>query len=61
MLTQYETTHLDEILGGVGGWYTACLLRLIVKADKHDRALLAEVYPEEVALVNEYQGIAGQF
>lgn len=57
MLTEHDKKNLGEILAGRGTWFTAQLLRLIAKADKHNRHLLGEVYPQEVAAVNEYQGV----
>jgi hypothetical protein len=55
MLSEYDKTHLDEILCGHGDWFTAQLLRLIAKSDLSNRARLTKGFPEEVALVNKYQ------
>ena len=58
MLTNYDTDNLPDILAGEGSWFTACLLRLIAKSDKDNRRLLAKVYPAEVALINDHQGVS---
>lgn len=57
MLTKFDRENLEGILHGEGSYFTAHLLRLIAKADLRNRHLLGEVYPDEVALVNDYQGV----
>jgi hypothetical protein len=47
-ISDYDKQHIVEILGGEGNWFGAHLIRLIAKADLHNRHLLGEVYPEHV-------------
>ena len=48
-LSEFDKEHIREILYGChGDWFTAQLLRLILKADYENRAKLAVVFPEEV-------------
>ncbi len=53
-MSEYDTEEVESILGGHGDWFTACLLRLIAKADHKNRAKLACVFSNEVALVEAY-------
>lgn len=55
MISDYDREHIGEIIAGRGDWFTAHLLRLIVKADAFNRVKLAEVFPEEVAAVEAWQ------
>jgi hypothetical protein len=55
-LSQYDKDHLGEILyNGLGDWFTAKLLRLILKADHENRNKLARGFPDEVAAVEWYE------
>jgi hypothetical protein len=55
-LSQYDKDHMEEILiGGLGDWFTAQLLRLILKADNQNLSRLALGFPEEVAAVEAYK------
>ena len=60
MLSQHDKDNLQSILCGEGDWFTACLLRLIAKADLWNRHLLGEIYPDEVKLVNDFQGVTSK-
>jgi len=58
MISEYDKHNIGAIIGeNHGDWFTAQLLRLIAKADLHNRRQLAKGFPEEVRLVNEWQGI----
>lgn len=54
MISAWDIEHLEEIIFGHGDWFTAQLIRLIVKADFENRAKLAEVFPEEVLAVERW-------
>lgn len=47
-ISQFDRTHMKEIIAGEGDWFTAHLLRLIAKADAKNRAWLGETFPDEV-------------
>jgi hypothetical protein len=53
-LSKYDREHVPAIMAGDGSWFTAQLMRLIAKADSHQRALLRKGFPEEVELVERY-------
>ena len=58
-LSKYDRENVGRILADPSkDWFTAQLLRLIVKADQHHRALLAQGFPEEVRLVENHLGLA---
>ena len=54
-MTDFDRQHVAEILAGAGTWFTAHLFRLIAKADKDNRRLIALGFPDEVAAVNKCQ------
>ena len=49
MMSEFDKANVGRILAGHGDWFTAKLLRLIAKADLHNRELLWKGFPEEVA------------
>ncbi len=53
-LTNYDRTHVQEILRGEGSWFIANLIRLIEKADKINREKLRSVYPEVVEAFEDW-------
>ena len=55
-MSDYDKASIGEILAGLGDWYAAHLIRLIVKADGNNLRLLARVYPDEVKAVLEFMG-----
>ena len=58
-LSEFDRENIGSILtDSRKDWFTAQLLRLIVKADQHHRALLAQGFPEEVRLVETHLGLA---
>ena len=58
-LSKFDRENVDSILtDSRKDWFTAQLLRLIVKADQHHRVLLAKGFPEEVRLVENHLGLA---
>ena len=56
-LSQFDRDNVKPILQGHGDWFTAQLMRLVVKADINNRRLLAKGFPEEVALVEKSWGL----
>jgi len=58
-MSDYDKSMIGEIIADKTGvkydWYDACLIRLIVKADAPNLAILAGVYPEYVSSVKAYQ------
>ena len=54
-ISAWDIEHLGEILAGRGDWFTAQLLRLILKADTSNRVKLSVVFPEEVRVVELWQ------
>ena len=54
-MSEYDKTHVAEILAGEGTYFTANLLRLISKADTNNRTKLFQGFPEEVNTVHVYQ------
>lgn len=53
-LSEWDRDHVTEIMWGEGDWFTAHLLRLILKADDANTAKIAQVFPDEVALVEQW-------
>jgi len=57
-LSQFDRDNVEAILSGHGDWFTAQLMRLVVKADMKNRRLLTKGFPEEVALVEKAWGLS---
>ncbi len=53
-MNPFDKDNVESILDGRGDWFTACLLRLIIKADRENRIKLHMVYPEEVNCITDY-------
>ena len=53
-ISPYDREHMADIVAGHGDWFTAKLLRLIAKADSHNRSKLRLAYPEEVRAYEEW-------
>lgn len=47
-ISEYDKEKFDDIIAGHGDWFGAQLIRLIAKADYHNRRLLETVYPSYV-------------
>lgn len=56
-LSQFDCENVVPILRGHGDWFTAQLMRLVVKADSTNRDRLAMGFPEEVLLVEQAWGL----
>lgn len=54
MISEHDKEHMEQILAGYGDWFSAMLLRLILKADKDNREKLRQVFPEAVAAYEEW-------
>jgi hypothetical protein len=52
--SDFDKANIGSIVAGHGNWFTAELIRLIVKADVENRYKLSVVYPEEVAAVEKW-------
>ena len=50
-LSEYDREHLEDLIFGEGTWFTAHLIRLIMKADSSNFERLRLGFPEEVAAV----------
>ena len=57
-MTEYDKQSIEAILNGEGGWFTACLFRLIAKANAVNRARLYKGFPLEVEAV--YKHLTGE-
>lgn len=53
-LSQHDRERIDEIMGGYGDWFSARLIRLIAKADRENRELLRQVFPEHVEAYEDW-------
>ncbi|KKL17797.1 hypothetical protein LCGC14_2481950 [marine sediment metagenome] len=54
MLSEYDRNHISDLVYGHGNWFSAHLIRLIIKADMQDRAKLKQAYPEHVEAVEKW-------
>lgn len=54
MISDYDRTHIADILAGEGDWFTAHLIRLIPRADAKNREKLRLAFPEEVATFEKW-------
>ena len=53
-LSDFDRSHIGNIMEGYGDWFTARLLRLIPKADRQNRERLRKGFPEEVAAYEKW-------
>jgi hypothetical protein len=53
--SDYDDAHIADILSGHGDWFSAQLMRLIMKADRSNRDLIAQVFPDHVEAYERYQ------
>ena len=53
-MSNHDKQNIGAIINGDGGWFTACLIRLIIKADMDNRRKLFSIYPDEVHAVNVF-------
>ena len=54
-LSDYDKAHMADILAGHGDWFSAELMRLIMKADFENRARLRLAFPDHVEAYDRYQ------
>lgn len=54
-LSDYDRENIGNIIAGEGDWFTAQLIRLVVKADPLNRLFLALGFPEVVGAVEEWE------
>lgn len=55
MISEYDETHMDDIMAGHGDWFTAQLLRLCAKADAGNLERIREGFPDVVATYEEWR------
>ena len=48
ILSEHDKEHIADIVAGYGDWFSAELIRLIGKADRENRTLLRQVFPDHV-------------
>jgi hypothetical protein len=56
VLSDYDRDNVGKILAGEGSWFSAQLLRLVMKADLQNRERLRHVFPEHVELYEQHVG-----
>jgi hypothetical protein len=54
MISPHDRDNIGRILGGYGDWFSAQLLRLIMKADKQNRERLRLAFPDHVRAYEQY-------
>jgi hypothetical protein len=47
-LSDFDKEHMADIVAGYGDWFSAELIRLINKADRGNKELLRQVFPDHV-------------
>ena len=53
-VSDFDREHMEDIVAGYGDWFSAELLRLIVKADSENRELLRKVFPVHVKAYEDW-------
>jgi hypothetical protein len=61
MISEYDRTHIYEILQGHGTWFSAMLIRLIEHADTENREKLRQAYPEHVGAFEDWNQKTGLY
>lgn len=61
MISQHDRTHIHEILGGYGSWFTADLIRLIAHADTENKELIRQSFPDEVKAYEDWYFKRGSY
>ena len=61
MISEFDRHHVYEILTGHGDWFGAQLLRLIEKADSHNRELLRKGFPDYVQAFEDWDRKTGVY
>ena len=58
-LSEFDRLHIPAILkdrkGEKSDWFSAHLIRLIAKADQHNRERIRTAFPEHVAAFEDWQ------
>lgn len=55
-LSEFDRERIGEIVGGMGDWFSAELLRLCAKADFENLAKLRLGFPDHVAAFLKWRG-----
>jgi hypothetical protein len=53
-LSDFDRKNMSRILAGYGDWFSAKLMRLIVKADAENRERLRLAFPDHVEAYERY-------
>lgn len=54
-ISDYDRANMGKIVAGHGDWFSARLLRLIVKSDAVNLEILRSVYPKHVQAYEEWK------
>ena len=54
MISDYDRTHIFEILSGHGDWFGARLMRLIPHLDSENYEILKKAYPDYFAAYEDW-------
>jgi len=58
-ISKFDREHIQEILSGLGDWFSAHLIRLINHADANNKEILRGVYPEHVEAYEDWYNSRG--
>jgi len=53
-LSNFDRENMDRLLAGDFDWFSAKLMRLIMKADTDNKELLRQVFPDHVQAYDDY-------
>ena len=53
-LSDFDRQNLASILAGSGDWFSAKLMRLIMKADRENKEQLRLAFPDHVQAYDDY-------
>jgi hypothetical protein len=54
-LSEFDLSHIDDILHGLGDWWTAHFIRLYNKSDSAHRAALGNAFPTIVSELEKWR------
>jgi len=53
-LSNFDRENMDRLLAGYGDWFSAKLMRLIMKADRENKERLRIAFPDHVQAYEDY-------
>jgi len=53
-LSNFDRENMEELLAGHGDWFSAKLMRLIMKADRENKERLRLAFPDHVQAYDDY-------